>query len=63
MARNAREELRPDAEETEVEELANRRLEGRRRRAPAPETPIERWERQTQHAMARADVATTEWRV
>jgi len=56
MVESARERLGPGAGETEVERLAIRRLEGRRRRPPDPETPIERWEREARSARARADL-------
>ncbi|MCY4123357.1 MAG: hypothetical protein OXG72_20810 [Acidobacteria bacterium] len=56
MVESAREQLGPEADETEVERLAIRRLEGRRLRPPDPETPIERWEREARSARARADL-------
>lgn len=56
MAGTARERLGPDASEDEVQELAWRWLEGRRRRPPDPETQIERWERETTSARAQADL-------
>ena len=56
MVRNAREQLGPEADQAEVEHLAMRRLEGQRLRAPEPETPIERWEREARSARAQADL-------
>ena len=56
MVRKAREQLGPDADQAEVDDLAMRRLEGQRLRAPAPETPIERWEREARSARAQADL-------
>ena len=56
VAESVRERLGPEANEDEVERLARDRLEGRRRRPPDPETPIERWEREARSARAQADL-------